>query len=159
MSFIKKEAEYQDRIEAAGYCLPTWRVQRALRGLLNATDLHGESEVTAPPFSDGAGRGVSRFWGTAKGPTVILWDSLDEEGRTSKTIIRERRDWVVWARTRQNKNDKTMRAFEERSKSSSREAYVSRIKTTRVKWRQEKEPASPPEGKGGDEVTSQQGML
>ena len=60
---------------------------------------------------------MSPFWGTAKGPTVILWDSLDEEGRTkSETIIRESQDWVVWARTRQEKNDKTMRASEERSK-------------------------------------------
>ena len=61
MSFIKKEVEYQGKIEAAG-----------------------------------AGREASHFWGTAKGPTVILWDSLDEETRTkSETIIRERRDWVV----------------------------------------------------------------
>ena len=117
MRFIKKEVEYQGKIEAAGYCSPTWRLQRALRDLLNATYLQGESAVTAPPFFDGAGRGVSPFWGTTKGPTVILWDSLDEEGRTkSETIIRERRDWVVWARTRQDKNDKTTRAFEKRSR-------------------------------------------
>ena len=48
--FIKKEAEYQGKIEAAGYCSPTWRLQRALRGLLNATYLQGESAVTAPPL-------------------------------------------------------------------------------------------------------------
>jgi len=117
MSFIKKEVEYQGKIEATGYCSPTWRLQRALRGLLNGTCLLGESAVTAPPFFDGASRGASPFWGTAKGPTVILWDSLDEEGRKrSETIIRERRDWVVWARTRQEKNDKTIRGFEQRSK-------------------------------------------
>jgi hypothetical protein len=61
MSFIKKEAEYQGKIEAAGYCSPTWRLQRALRDLLNATYLQGESAVTAPPLFDGAGRGASLF--------------------------------------------------------------------------------------------------
>ena len=165
MRFIKKEVEYQGKIEAAGYCSPTWRLPRALRDLLNATYLQGESAVTAPPFFDGAGRGVSPFWGTAKGPTVILWDSLDEEGRTkSETIIRERRDWVVWARTRQDKNDKTTRAFEKRSRvlfaGSVREQNQNDEGPSRVKGHQEKEPASPQERRGGgDEVTSQQGML
>ena len=69
MSFIEKEVEYQGKIEAAGYCSPTWRLLRALRGLLNGTCLLGESAVTAPPFFDGASRGASPFWGTAKGPT------------------------------------------------------------------------------------------
>jgi hypothetical protein len=80
MSFVKKEAEYHGKIDAAGYCSPTWRLQRALRDLLNGTYLQGESAVTARPFFDGPGRGASPFWGKAKGPTVILWDSLDEEG-------------------------------------------------------------------------------
>jgi hypothetical protein len=30
LSFIKKETEYQGKIEAVGCCSPTWRLQRAL---------------------------------------------------------------------------------------------------------------------------------
>jgi hypothetical protein len=48
--FIRKEVEHQDRLEAAGYRSPTWRVLRALQSLLLATQLQGESAVAAPPF-------------------------------------------------------------------------------------------------------------
>ena len=63
--------------EEVGYRSPTWRVLRALQSLLSATQLQGESAVAAPPFFPNAGR----FWGNEQGPTVILWDGLDQEGR------------------------------------------------------------------------------
>ena len=78
--FIRKEVEHQERLEAAGYRSPTWRVLRALQSLLSATQLQAESAVAAPPFFSNAGRGTVRFWGNEQGPTVYLWDGLDEEG-------------------------------------------------------------------------------
>ena len=83
--FIRKEVEHQDRLEAAGYRSPTWRVLRALQSLLSATQLQGESAVVAPPFFPNAGRGTVRFWGNEQGPTVFLWDGLDEEAEGMRT--------------------------------------------------------------------------
>jgi hypothetical protein len=81
--FIRKEVEHQERLEAAGYRSPTWTVLRALQSLLSDTQLQGESAVAAPPFFPNASRGTIRFWGNwnEQGPTVYLWDGLDEEGR------------------------------------------------------------------------------
>jgi len=61
--FIREEVEHQERLEAAGYRSPTWRVLGALQSLLSATQLQGESAVAAPPFFPNAGRGTVRFWG------------------------------------------------------------------------------------------------
>ena len=81
VNFNKKEAEYQGKMEAeaAGYGSPTWRVQRALRGLLNVADLQGESAVTAHLFFSGTGRGASQFRGLTGRPTIIFWGSPREE--------------------------------------------------------------------------------
>jgi hypothetical protein len=59
--FIREEVEHQERLEAAEYRSPTWRVLRALQSLLSAKPLQGESAVTAPPFFPNAGRGAVRF--------------------------------------------------------------------------------------------------
>ena len=83
--FIRKEVEHQERLEAAGYLSPTWRVLRALQSLLSATQLQGESAVAAPPFFPNAGRGTVRFWGNEQGPTVFLWDGLDEAEQGMRT--------------------------------------------------------------------------
>jgi hypothetical protein len=111
--FIRKEVEYQERLEAAGYRSPTWRVLRGLQSLLSATQLQGESAVAAPPFFPNAGRGTVRFWGNEQGPTDYLWDGLDEEGREEcERTIQTRKDWVVWSRARPMKGDCTQRGFE-----------------------------------------------
>ena len=112
--FIREEVEHQERLEAAGYRSPTWRVLRALQSLLSATQLQGESAVAAPPFFPNAGRGTVRFWGNEQGPTVFLWDGLDEKGREEcERTIQTRKDWVVvWSRARQMKGDRTPRGFE-----------------------------------------------
>jgi hypothetical protein len=67
--FIREEVEHQERLEAAGYRSPTWRVLRALQSLLSATQLQGESAVAAPAVFPNAGRGTVRFWGNEQGPT------------------------------------------------------------------------------------------
>jgi hypothetical protein len=111
--FIRKEVEHQERLEAAVYRSPTWRVLRALHSLLSATQLQGESAVAAPPFFPNAGTGTVRFWGDEQGPTVYLWDGLDEEGREEcERTIQTRKDWVVWSRARPMKGDCTPRGFE-----------------------------------------------
>jgi hypothetical protein len=49
--------------------------------------------VAAPPFFPNAGRGIVRFWENEQGPTVFLWDGLDEEGREEcERTIQTRKD-------------------------------------------------------------------
>ena len=111
--FIRKEVEHQERLEAAGYLSPTWRVLRALQSLLSATQLQGESAVAAPPFSPNAGRGTVRLWGNEQGPTVFLCDGLDAEGRKEcERTIQTQKAWVVWSRARPMKEDCAPRGFE-----------------------------------------------
>src|SRR6056300_504035 len=80
-ALIYQEVNYQNQVEAEGYRSPTWRMLRALQEVHGATRLQGESAVTAPPFFANAGRGKEVFWGSSDGPTVFLWESLDEDGR------------------------------------------------------------------------------
>jgi hypothetical protein len=110
---IRAELEHQERLEVMGYRSPTWRLLRALKSLLSAVQLQGESAVTAAPFFPSAGRGTTRFWGTEQGPTVFLWEGVGEEGQEEcKRAIRAHRDWVVWSRSRPMKGDCTPRGFE-----------------------------------------------
>jgi hypothetical protein len=96
--FIREEVEHQELLEAAGYRLPTWRVPLALQALLSVTHVQGESVVVAPPFFPTAGRGIVWFWGNEQGPTVFLWDDLDEKGQEEcERTIQTRNDWVVWS--------------------------------------------------------------
>ena len=93
--FIRAELELQERLETMGYRSPTWRLLRALQSLLSAVQLQGESAVTAPPFFPSAGRGTTKFWGKMQGPTVLLWESLDEGGREEcERTICTHKDWV-----------------------------------------------------------------
>ena len=70
--FIREEVEHQERLEAAGYRSPTWRVLRALQSPHSATQLQGESAVAAPPFFPNAGRGTVLFWGTRRVESAIV---------------------------------------------------------------------------------------
>ena len=103
--FIRwKEVEHQELLEAAGYRSPTWRMLRAQQSLLSATQLPGESAVAAPLLFPNADRGSIRCWGKEQGPTVFLWDGLDEEGREEcERAIQTRKDWVVWKAKRSKK--------------------------------------------------------
>ncbi len=119
--FIRAEVELQERLETMGYRSPTWRLLRALQSLLSAVQLQGESAVTAPPFFPSAGRGTTKFWGKMQGPTVFLWESLDEGGREvsqeeCERAIRTHKDWVVWSRARPAKGDCKLRGFEQEGK-------------------------------------------
>ena len=109
--------ELQERLETMGYRSPTWRLLRALQSLLSAVQLQGESAVTATPFFPSAGRGTTKFWGKRQGPTVFLWESLDEGGREEcERAIRTHKDWVVWSRARPAKGDCKLRGFEQEGK-------------------------------------------
>ena len=50
----------------------TWAVLRALQQINEATQIEGEAIMSAPPFSESAGRGDLEFWGTEEGPTVVM---------------------------------------------------------------------------------------
>jgi hypothetical protein len=47
---VHEETQHQDCIEACGYRSPTWRVLRALKAIIDAKMVIGESAVTAAPF-------------------------------------------------------------------------------------------------------------
>jgi ribonuclease HI len=111
-ALIHGETAYQDKLEAAGYRSPSWRILRALQGLQAADQLQGESAVSAPPFFRSAGRGQTSFWGKPSGPTVFLWESLDEEGkRACEEAVRSRKDWVVWSRTRPKQKGEQVQVY------------------------------------------------
>jgi hypothetical protein len=113
--------ELQERLETMGYRSPTWRLLRALQSLLPAVQLQGESAVTAPPFFPSAGRGTTKFWGKRQGPTVFLWESLDEGGREEcERAIRRHKDWVVWSRADQQKGIASSEGSNRKGKPSSR---------------------------------------
>ena len=110
---------HQVQLEAAGHWSSTWIVLRALQSLQSAQQLQGESAVlvTASPFFQSAGREKAQFWGSEQGPTVFLWDCLDEVGRKEgERIIQTQKDWVVWSRARPTKEDKEPRGFQSAGK-------------------------------------------
>jgi ribonuclease HI len=115
-TFIRAEVELQERLETMGHRSPTWRLLRALQSLLSAVQLQGESAVTAPPFFPSAERGTTKFWGKEQGPTVFLWESLDEGREKCERAIRTHKDSVVWSRARPVKGDCTLRGFEQEGK-------------------------------------------
>ena len=46
-------------------------------------------------------RETTKFWGKKQGPTVFLWESLDEGGREEcERAIRTHKDWVMWTSKR-----------------------------------------------------------
>ena len=80
----------------------------------SATTVQGESAVAAPPFFHMAGRRQTKFWGDAEGPTVFLWEGLDDDGRAwCRKTTQTRKDWVVWSRTNAPKGDTSSKPFEE----------------------------------------------
>ena len=110
---------HQVQLEAGGHWSSTWIVLRALQSLQSAQQLQGESAVlvTVSPFFQSAGREKAQFWGSEQGPTVFLWDCLDEVGRKEREhVIQTRKDWVVWSRARPTKKDKEPRGFQSAGK-------------------------------------------
>ena len=112
--FISSEVQHQQRIETEGYRSPSWRMLKALQSINKATTVQGESAVAAPPFFQTAGRGQTKFWGNTEGPTVFLWEGLDDDGRAwCRKTTQTRKDWVVWSRTNAPKGDTSSKPFEE----------------------------------------------
>ena len=116
--FIHNESMMQEKLESLGYSSPTWRLLRALQSIHGAVCVHGESAVTTPPFFKHAERGATNFWGNSRGwkrePTVFLREALDDQGRQQCIeVMKERTDWVVWARTSPSKREASLhREFE-----------------------------------------------
>jgi len=67
--------------------------------------------MSAPSFSQSAGRGDLKFWGEDDGTTVVVWESLlkSEQEQWSEKMGKSE-DWVVWCRSR--KKDEKKRLFE-----------------------------------------------
>jgi len=67
--------------------------------------------MSAPPFFESAGRGDLLFWGEKEGPTVVIWESLSEQGKESwLEESSTMHDWVVWCKSK--KGVEEIRSFE-----------------------------------------------
>jgi len=67
--------------------------------------------MSAPPFSESAGRGDIFFWGKKEGPTVVIWESLSEQEKESwLEESSTMHDWVVWCKSK--KGAEEIRSFE-----------------------------------------------
>ena len=109
--WIWEEKEHQGRLEDRGYRSPTWKMLEALKTINGATRLYGESAVTAAPMFEHAGRDGKVYWGDteAKGPMVVLWDSLTDEGK--KECLEELKttnDWVIWRKDSRKEDEDLM---------------------------------------------------
>ena len=102
---IHIECKHQDKLEEEGYRSPSWRVLRALKDIIGATRIQGESMITAPPFFTSAFRGDKHLWGHTAGPTVYLWESLSDEDRKicmSEISANYKSGWIILCRQRPN---------------------------------------------------------
>ena len=102
---IHIECKHQDKLEEEGYRSPSWRVLRALKDIIGATRIQGESMITAPPFFTSAFRGDKHLWGHTAGPTVYLWESLSDEDRKicmSEISANHKSGWIILCRQRPN---------------------------------------------------------
>ena len=80
---IQNETERMEKKEEAGYRSPTFRLLRALQQVNEATRIESETIMSAPLFFESAGRGYLKIWGTAEGPTMVIWESLSESEKTN----------------------------------------------------------------------------
>jgi len=64
----------------------------------------GEAAMSAPPFFQSAGRGDLLYWGEKEGPTVVIWESLSEQGnergkhnaRLGRVVQVKKRGEEIW---------------------------------------------------------------
>jgi ribonuclease HI len=108
---IWEEKVHQGRLEDQGYRSPTWKMLEALKAINGATRLYGESAITAAPMFEHAGREGQVYWGDkgAKGPMVVLWDSLTDEGKKEcLEELRTTKDWVIWRKDNRNGDESLM---------------------------------------------------
>ena len=66
--------------------------------------------MSAPPFFQSAGRGDLLFWGRKEGPSVVLWESLSEQGKSWLEELSTMHDWVVWCKSKNGAEE--IRSFE-----------------------------------------------
>jgi hypothetical protein len=82
-----------------------WRVPRALKAIIDAKVVIGESAVPAAPFFESAGRPSKPFWGPQQGNRVILWESLGAgEKEEYLKVLQTEANWAIWCKA--NPEDK-----------------------------------------------------
>ena len=84
-----------------------------LETINGATRLYGESAVTAAPMFEHTGKNCRVYWGDkeARGPMVVLWDSLTHKGK--KECLEELKttnSWVIW-RKDSRKGDEDLMSY------------------------------------------------
>jgi hypothetical protein len=70
----------------------------------------GYSTTFSSSMQEEERRTLSNFWGDSRGwqkePTIFLWEALDDQGRQQCIeVMKQRTDWVVWARTSSPKRE------------------------------------------------------
>jgi len=114
--------------------------------------------MSAPSFSQSAGRGGLLFWGEREGPTVVIWESLSvQEKKSWLEESNTMHDWVVWCKSKKNGQRKAAHLSSAGKKSSltmmKRNRKRERTKRTGAKRRQIAGRAYDT-GRGGSKVTS-----
>ena len=103
---VRDEVVRQESLEEQGYRSPSWRVLKALQAVHGARVSVGETAVGAAPMFQSARRGKETLWGDNEGPMVVLWDSLDEQGK--KEVLADldgQKDWVLWKKVPKTKEE------------------------------------------------------
>jgi len=121
---IRKERKRTEELEEAGYRSPTWSVLQVLQQINSATKIEGEAatRMSAPAFSQSAGRGDLLCWGGKEGPTVVILEMMMIafitiksslvpliEGLCAQSLSEQEKkswleesstmhDWVVWCK-------------------------------------------------------------
>jgi len=73
--------------------------------------------MSVPPFFQSTGRGDLLFWGKTEGPTVVIWESVSEQGKESwLEEASTMHDWVVWSKSKKKgEGNLLIRAYWERN--------------------------------------------
>ena len=73
--------------------------------------------MSAPPFFQLAGRRDLKFWGEDDGPTVVVWESLEEseQERWSKRWASPRIEWFGAGRGKKTNSNARLKLMEKKS--------------------------------------------
>jgi hypothetical protein len=67
------------------------------QGARRGKEISKRQKREGAPMFQSARRGKEILWGESEGPMVVLWDSLDEQGK--KEVLADlggQEDWVLW---------------------------------------------------------------
>jgi hypothetical protein len=155
---VHEETQHQDCIEACGYRSSTWHVLRALKAIIDAKVVTGESAVTAAPFFESAGRPSKPFGGAQQGNRVILWEILGAGEKEECLKVQQKgANWAIWCKA--NRRTKESRRSVNTADASSRVSVRSPKVTVNTKKEHHEEGTSQELEAGGNGEMCQHARL